>query len=282
MPINSESARTKPGSFPYRLAAIDLDGTLLGRDSKIARANLEAVRRLQQAGVTVILASGRQHQSIMKYQNELELTGPVVSCQGALVIDPQTEQVILLKPLTKSAAARSVAEAERHGATVFYYHSKGIFAQKENKWTAIYEKLTGYQLSWVETFAAFEEGTTYKIIWMHSEERIAALMDMFRAQTMDEVYVVRTMPEALEFLSPLANKANGVEAVAQALDIPRSAILSFGDADNDIPMLSWAGLGVAMSHATEGAKAAARIQAPDGEPDTSFARAVDAVFRHHI
>lgn len=259
--------------FPYRLAAIDLDGTLLGPDSAIGQANLKAVRRLQQAGVTVILASGRQHESMIKYQNELELTGPVVSCQGALVKDPKTDKVIFLEPLTKSAERRVLAEADMHGATVFYYHSEGIFARQKNQWTALYEKLTGRQLNWVETFESFDQGTTYKIIWMHNEERIAALQEVYYRQTMDEFYVVRTMPEALEFLSPQANKAVGVEAVAQLFDIPRSAVIAFGDADNDIPMLSWSGLGIAMSHATDGAKAAAHIQAPAGAPETSFARA---------
>jgi Cof subfamily protein (haloacid dehalogenase superfamily) len=269
-------------NFPYKLAAIDLDGTLLGPDSQIAEANLKAVRKLQAHGVTVILASGRQHDSIMKYQKQLELTGPVVSCQGALVKDPQTDKIIFLEPLSKDAAARAVAEADEHGATVFYYHSEGVFARKMNEWTVLYEKLSGRKLKWVETFDTFDSGTTYKIIWMHSEDKIAVIQDSLYTKALDDLYVVRTMPQALEFLSPQANKAVGVEAVANLFGIPRSAVLSFGDADNDIPMLSWSGLGIAMNHGTKGAKAAAHILAPSGAPETSFARAVETVFQEHL
>ena len=70
---------------------------------------------------------------------------------------------------------------------------------------------------------------------------------------------------------------DGLAAVAKHYAIEQSHTLAFGDGNNDVPMLGWAGLGIAMSHASENAKRAAKRVAPPGNPETSLARAVEAL-----
>src|SRR5260221_880834 len=74
-------------AFPFRLAAIDLDGTLLVPDKTISPENIAAVDRLHQNGVTVIIASGRRHQNSVRLQLQLRLNGPIIACQGGLISD---------------------------------------------------------------------------------------------------------------------------------------------------------------------------------------------------
>ena len=78
----------------YRLAAIDIDGTLLGPDSRVSAANIAAVAKLRAHGIRVILASGRRHENILNFHRLLNLEGPIVSCQGALVKIAETNRIL--------------------------------------------------------------------------------------------------------------------------------------------------------------------------------------------
>jgi len=89
--------------------------------------------------------------------------------------------------------------------------------------------------------------------------------------------VTRTDPPYLEFSAPNVTKATALAAVARELGVAQADTLAFGDGNNDAAMLAWAGLGVAMPHASPAALAAADWVGPDGDPETAFARAVAMV-----
>ncbi len=99
--------------FPYRLAACDLDGTLLGPHKEISTANVDAVRRLQDAGARFVIASGRRHQNSLRFQRQLGLDGLMISCAGALVKDPLTEQTLREVLLPADLADELVARGKR-------------------------------------------------------------------------------------------------------------------------------------------------------------------------
>src|SRR5690349_14804347 len=80
--------------FPYRLAAVDLDDTLLGPDKQISAANLAALRALQARGVRIVLASGRRYENMLPFHQQLDLETPIVACQGAFVKDVRTGTVL--------------------------------------------------------------------------------------------------------------------------------------------------------------------------------------------
>jgi hydroxymethylpyrimidine pyrophosphatase-like HAD family hydrolase len=91
------------------------------------------------------------------------------------------------------------------------------------------------------------------------------------------MYVVRTADEVLEIAAPETNKALGAQTVATTLGIDSRNVIAFGDGNNDVELLSWAGLSVAMNHGRESARRAAKLISPPGSPGTAFARAVRAV-----
>jgi hydroxymethylpyrimidine pyrophosphatase-like HAD family hydrolase len=89
--------------------------------------------------------------------------------------------------------------------------------------------------------------------------------------------VLRTDPPYLEFSPANVNKAAALAAVVEALGAWQAEVVAFGDGNNDAAMLAWAGLGVAMPHAAPSALAAADLIAPEGDPETALARAVELV-----
>src|SRR5260221_13714241 len=100
-------------AFSFRLAAIDLDGTLVGPDKTISPENIAAVDRLHQNGVTVIIASGRRPQNSVRFQRQLRLSGPIIACQGGLIRDGESGNVIEAHFLPQSGTVQISGEEDK-------------------------------------------------------------------------------------------------------------------------------------------------------------------------
>ena len=269
---------TTTTSFPFRLAAVDLDDTLLGPDKRLGAANRAAVDRLRALGCHVMLASGRRHENMLPFHRELGLDGYAVSCQGAAARHVVTGQFLHHAPLDPPAAAEVTDLGLQRRVTVMYWSSQGVCASDRSPWVRRYEADCDDPVP-IEDVRTVLHRPAEKIIWAAEPPLIAALAPLMQRRYDGRLSVIVTDDWFLEFSSPDATKAAGVAAVARATGVGPHEVLAFGDGNNDVPMLQWAGLGVAMSHARPSAKAAAKMVAPDGDPETSFARAVDGVIR---
>ena len=265
-------------SFPYRLAASDLDGTLLGPRKDIGAANLAAVRDLQARGARFVVASGRRHQNSIRYYRELGLDGPMISCAGALVQDPGTGQTLREVLLPAELAAALVAEGEANGYTVIYYHRDHLYVDVRNHWTDLYESRVGERAEMYPGDLREHQGeAALKIVWYGDPDALAPARQQLEDRYGGQLRVLSTDAENLEFSAPGANKADALAAIADFYQVPQAETLAFGDGENDAPMLQWAGLGVAMDDGNKLAKAAAGLVGPAGAPEESFARAAAAV-----
>ncbi|QEH32529.1 Sugar phosphatase YidA [Aquisphaera giovannonii] len=264
-------------TFPYALAAIDIDDTLVGPDKRIGRANRRAVGRLRDLGCRVILASGRRHANMLAYCEELGLDDYVVSSHGARVEHPRTGEILHRAWLDSDLAASLVAEGLDRGHTVMLWLAEGIYAQAETRWVDAYRRATGNDPVTVADLRALSGRPAEKVTWSAEPERIAAHLAELSARRDPRVCALTTDDWCIELTAREAHKADGVAAVASSAGIPREAVLAFGDGNNDVSMLSWAGLGVAMPHGRPSARAAARAVAADGDPESALARAVDHI-----
>jgi Cof subfamily protein (haloacid dehalogenase superfamily) len=217
---------------------------------------------------------------MLRFHRRLELTGPIVSCNGAQVIDSDTHEVMHQRLVPADLAAEIVAEADKRGITQNYYHTDGgLYVREKTGWTDLYQHRTGSEVNIHRNIGDFHGESALKIIWIDAAEKIAELYQEFAARYSDQLYVTTTDPEYLEFMAKGVSKAAGLEVVAGKLGIKPEEVITFGDGNNDIPMLQWAGLGIAMADARPAAKEAANLVAPPGNPETSFARAVEIVLQ---
>jgi Cof subfamily protein (haloacid dehalogenase superfamily) len=259
--------------FPYAMAAIDIDDTLVGPDKKIGEQNRKAVKRLQDLGCRVILASGRRHSNMLPYCDELGLNDFIVSCQGARVEHARKGQRLRLAALPRSATSSLVAEGISRGFTVMLWLTEGVFAQAHTSWVDVYHEESGDVVT-ITDLDALLDHPAEKVIWASDPARLLAVEPEIKERHEGRLSVLITNDWYLEMTALDAHKADAVAAVAAAAGIPREAVLAFGDGNNDVTMLSWAGCGVAMPHGRASAKAAARLVAPDGDPEAALARAV--------
>jgi Cof subfamily protein (haloacid dehalogenase superfamily) len=268
-------------AFPFKLAAIDIDDTLVGPDKRIGAANRDAVRRLAGAGCRVVLASGRRHANMLPFYRELGLDDFAVSCQGAVARHTATGEVAHEATVPMPAAAEVTADGLERGLTVMYWSADGIFARQRTHWVERYSADCGgdpVALADIETLAGQGAPRAEKVVWGAEPGVIASLAPVMRARYRDRLLITVTDDWFMEFTSPHAHKAAGVAAVAARYGVDARHVLAFGDGNNDVQLLAWAGLGVAMDHGRPAARAAATRVAPPGSPESALSRAVDDVF----
>ena len=264
------------GRPPFRLAAIDIDGTLLGPDGTISAANAAAIARLLACGVQVVLASGRSHANMLPYQRALGLRGPIISAQGAVVRD--SDGHLIAEYALPVESVRALTEAGRRaGVAVSHYRGDGIFIEHINA-AMQFDQSRNADPHVIVSDLLRTPAPAHKVMWIDAPARIAQLAQTAPASFAALAGIVQTDPEYLEFLPLGVDKATGVAAVARAAGIDATEVAAFGDGNNDVPMLAWAGWGVALAHARPSAKAAARVVGPEGDPADALARAIACVW----
>jgi Cof subfamily protein (haloacid dehalogenase superfamily) len=267
----------------FALAAIDIDDTLVGPDGVISAANAAAVARLLAEGTRVVLASGRSHANMLPFHRALGLpAGPIISSQGAVVQDSDTGIVRFEIAISPADVADVTRDGRARGFAVQHYRPSGIYVETRTHWTEYDQTRNAEPHRRVDDLLAADEHAgvpddVAKIIWLGDPAPVTAVVAETHARYDARLTVTRTDPPYLEFSAPNVNKATALAAVAEELGVARTDVLAFGDGNNDAAMLAWAGLGVAMPHARESARAAADHIGPEGDPETALARAVAVV-----
>ena len=223
----------------FRLAAIDLDGTLLRSDGTIGERTKRAVR---ETSLDVVLVTARGPLTIHEIAAELEIAGRAICSNGALVVDLATQEIVRQRLLESEIALRLVHELrERLPGIRFAVEHEG-FAHEPGfsawDWTPPAETRIA---DVVELLA----DPATKLILRHAGHDTVAIQDLARDLVGESLTVVASGSEAVEVTAAGVNKAT---AVAE-LGVPPDEVIAFGDYPNDIPLLTWAGLGVAMGNA---------------------------------
>ena len=263
--------------FPFRLAAIDLDGTLLGPDKNIGPENSAAVQRLRDNGVTVIIASGRRHQNSVRFQRQLGLRG-----QHCL---PRRLNSGWRKRQRGGSAfpsanrnAPDYQRRESNDIQPIYYHLDHLYVpEHNNQWIDLYEARVGERAEILPDLQQLDGRRALKIVWYGDPESLAKVRPEMSVRYSEKADVFSTERENLEFMPRGINKATALAKVAAEYGVLREKVLAFGDGENDVAMLEWAGTGVAMAHGNHSAIKAAKRVSPPGPPESAFARAVDAL-----
>ena len=259
----------------FQLAAIDIDDTLIGPDGTISVANAEAIDGLRRAGTRIVLASGRSHANMLPFHHALELpAGPIVSAQGAVVRHSDGGDVWAAHAMAPADVAEVTEAGRALGFAIQHYRLDGIYLDQRTRWTEHDQSRNAQTQRLVPDLLAPVAEDVVKVIWLGDPAAIARAARAELERFAERLVVTPTDPEYLEFARADVSKAAGLSIVAEHFGIARERVVAFGDGNNDVAMLAWAGLGVAMPHAQPAALRAANIVAPAGDPENALARAV--------
>lgn len=260
---------------PFRLVALDLDGTLLNDRGEISPSDADALRRFALSGGLVVLASGRMTANIRPFYEALSIDGPTIGYNGALARDSEAAggEVIVETPLPACYADELIDYTARERFHLNYYREERLYARDDpnlRRFADLYSRQTGAIFHFLPDLACFRGGEPAKCILVtdptvpgrpdprHRDE----LYEVWRARWSAEVTIMRTNPEYLEFYHREASKASALAAVAGRYHIEQALTIAFGDNYNDLSMLEWAGCGVALANAAPEVKAGADWVSP--------------------
>jgi hypothetical protein len=246
-----------------RLFAFDLDGTLLASDKSLSETNRRALLEMTDFGAIVAFASGRLGSSVMQYARGLGLQPALLSLNGATVYKSEKDggHLVFSMPLPARCADVLIDYARGKDFAVNYYIDDRLYSVRSpgiSEWNALYYKETKTVCNFVDTLDGFKGRDPLKMLFIGDPKRLDEEEKKFRSQWDHDIYIVRTWDFYLEFMHRNANKGTGLTALAEAYGIDIGDTVAFGDADNDIPMLQQAGLGIAMGNALDSVKAAAK------------------------
>lgn len=251
-----------------KMAAIDVDGTLLRSDGKISAATVAAIREAVRAGKKVVLATARPPRGVLAICRHLGLTGPHVLHNGALVHDVLEGKTLLHIPLPGALARQVIEVARRHDPQV----SIGVEVV-DRFYTDRLDTQLGAEpsldLSNVDS-AHLEQvlsGEVTKVMMLGDAGRLGATQDELAVRGKGRLGFAFSHMRLLQVVHHMASKAEALDRLAKAWGIAPSSVMAIGDAPNDLPMLRWAGLGVAVVNAWDSVKAAAKLVVPGQDED---------------
>lgn len=245
-----------------KLIAFDLDGTILNRHSAISEKDRLTLRTLNRGGKLIVIASGRMTESIRNFSKALGIDTPVVAYNGAMVRDSFKRGNRMLRhiPLHPKYGDYLIDYCAGNNYRLNYYLDDTLYSDNKpylRMYSRLYTNQTKSKYRFIPDLKCFKGKNPTKLIIITSPKERDRLYGIFHTKFGDEINVVRTNPEYLEFMDKKADKGSGLRAVARAYGIKRSEILAFGDADNDLEMLEYAGTGVAVANANSRVKAVA-------------------------
>lgn len=259
----------------WKLAAIDIDDTLVDDSLEISAANFEAIHRLRSTGARVVLASGRSHANMIPFHTALGLDTPLISVNGALVRDVKSGEIWAQHPLPADLVTALIGEGRRLGVSVLLYGLSGTYIDRRTQFTDYDQGRNVDPQIVLEDLLWAPAGEIHKLLWMAEPARITELTPEFTARYHARLTVTHTDPPYLEFMPAGITKGTGLAEVAARYGMDARNVAAFGDGNNDAAMLAWAGTGIAMSHAKPSTKAAADFIVPDAPVNVSLAKGIE-------
>jgi len=241
-----------------KLVAIDLDDTLLDSGLRIAPECAQAIQAIRDRGVLVTLATGRMHRSALPYARQLNMDLPLITYQGALVKSAFSSEVIYYQPLPRAPAGEIIEFFKARGLHCHAYSDDELFMENLTPEGRYYEELAGIKAVLVDDLAAtVRRHDAMKIMAIIRDQDL--LLDLYKVLTTqyNELHITRSKPIFLETMALKANKGLALQVVAEHFGVIREEVLAIGDSYNDLAMIRWAGIGVAMANARPEVKAAA-------------------------
>jgi len=257
----------------YQLVAIDLDGTIINKDGAIVSGAAEAIRRVLARGIAVTLATGRMYQPTNRFAHELGLSAPLICYQGALIREPGDGAVLWHKPLPGPLARRVLTVMREQGLHRYAYIDGSIYVEQRREEDSRYAQNNGVELHLVDDLSALLERQPTELAARGDAAEVELLIARIRAVCGSGVIVNRIHTSFCEVAHGESGKGNALKYLAERLAVPRSRTVAIGDSPNDVSMLEWAGLGIAVGDVPAEVRTAADWVIDNGAED-SFGEAV--------
>lgn len=254
-----------------RLIVSDMDDTLLSPGGDVTERTLAALQAAIRAGALVTFASGRMVESATGWARQLGVNAPLILYNGGLVYDLETKKTISRIELPEETARAVLKFGEQLGVYMQAYPGENYYCVEKNRFTANYAnrvRVDACEIPKGEKLSDWISSGQMKLLVIGDAGDMPPVLEKFRKQFPDcGVEFFMSRPMYLEAVAEAVNKGSALRALAESLDIAPDEILAFGDGENDITMLEYAGHSYAVANAREDVLEKAKYIAPSNAED---------------
>ncbi len=269
-------------NLKYKMLVSDMDYTLLNKDKMVSERNRDAVRKAIEKGVHMVVATGRIYTSARVYAKLLGVGTPIIASNGAIIREAvfdnplDTEKTIYKDILPMEAVREMIRLSRKHGIFCHFFTEDTIYAEKlvtvslrYTEWNQFLGREDQVKIKIVDDIekAIIEDNVQIlkSVVVDSSSEKIQLLRNSIVETGI--VSVSQSMKDNLEVMNKGVTKGNAVRMLAEMYGIKRDEIIAIGDNENDISMIEYAGMGIAMGNAEESLKNVANHITGDYQED---------------
>ncbi len=253
----------------YKLIATDIDGTLLKDDKTLSARTLAAINRVREAGGIFAVSSGRTVHFCNFFEKVSGLKNlPFILYNGARVVDGPGHSVLFSQGLDRDTALWLINEGNRLKTTVIVWANDVLHVNEINERIEFYIKLALIDPVLITDPEEIVKNGADKILWFDEAERTPYLHSVLDASPIaSKINHFTSDPRFMEIVDVNCSKALALEKLCRHYGIKREECIAVGDGFNDLPMIEWAGLGVAMANADDAIKQKADAVTLSNEED---------------
>ena len=244
----------------YKLIAADLDGTLMDDSFHFSPRVKAVVRAAQERGVIVTIATGRGFRPALPFARKLGITAPLICYQGGMVASP--EKVLYENTRALDAAQDVIALATERDWDLSVYLDHTIYIRERRHGPDFYTRWFNLPITETDDLAAAITRPPTKFIVTAEAEVADDIESEMQAVFSGRMHIIRSHPLFVEGVPLSTSKGRALAHLAAHLAVPQAQVMAIGDQRNDVDMIAWAGLGVAMGNAVAEVKAVADYIAP--------------------
>ncbi len=271
-----------------KLVALDLDGTIVNERLEISEATIAMLQRVQrEKGVKVIIATGRMFPSTLPFARTMGLLDPVISYQGAMIRDVSAQlenvldhPILFHQAIDPDVSRRIIDFIQEHKLHANLYVNDNLFTTMLNPHSIYYKNISGVVPQEALDLHAVHTAPPSKMMII-DDHRCDEIVEALNRDYSLHISVCKSRYNFIEIVHSSVSKWQAISNLIDQWDIRPEEVMAIGDQENDLPMITGAGVGVAMGNAPEHVKAMANY-VTDSVDNDGAARAIEKFVYGHL
>jgi Cof subfamily protein (haloacid dehalogenase superfamily) len=235
-------------------------------DGQLPPRTLDALRAARAADLDVIVVTGRMVQSVRRYLEPARLDEPVICYQGAVVADADGKW-LRHEPIPLELAREVIRLVEGVGFGLNVYVGDELYVSKVTQGSRDYAGFQQLVIHEVGDLLAWLDEPPTKLVCVGDPTELEGVEARMKAHFGDLLYISKSLPYFLEFAASGVTKGAGLDFLAAHMGFTRAQTIAFGDGENDVELVEWAGFGIAVENAHDRVKAVADWICPSAQEE---------------
>ncbi|MBI9011424.1 MAG: HAD family phosphatase [Clostridiales bacterium] len=244
----------------YKLAVFDLDGTLLDKHHEISEENLHAIKKLESKGCKIVIATGRPDMLVKEYVKKLDVLEPVISCNGAMIRNPFTKEVVFKKVIGKEDVKDIIELCQKDHRIYMVYTEDAIISTDNYRTQYFIERNQKLEKDSRANFIIEENASyiaetyeVYKILVIEKDaDKYLEMYEKFKS--FSELTKVQSANGFYDIMPKNTSKKLAIDHLIDHYHIDISEVVAFGDNYNDLEMLKHAGTAITTANGVSAVK----------------------------